>query len=215
MRKIIGILGGIGPIASANFYKNLIIELQNRRLIKQNKDYPQIIINSIPAPELFENDDIKDYIEGVKTLEKAGVNFVVIVCNTAHLHFEELQNAVKIPIIDLRQEVKKYLSDKDSNEVLILGSKLTMDKNLFNFRGIMLTEKDKEELNKIIENYNIGKDVEKQKKKLLEIIKKYNPKLLVSACTEISSLLEFENLPMEKIDTMNILLEATINSWLN
>ena len=53
----IGILGGIGPEATGEFYNKLIKRLQEKDLIKSNKDFPQIFINSIPAPEL-----IYDYI---------------------------------------------------------------------------------------------------------------------------------------------------------
>ncbi len=52
--KKIGILGGIGPEATGHFYLKLIKRLQETGRIKRNTDYPQIIINSIPAPELVD-----------------------------------------------------------------------------------------------------------------------------------------------------------------
>jgi hypothetical protein len=49
----IGVLGGIGPEATGEFYNKLIAKFQERGLIKTNRDFPQIVINSIPAPELI------------------------------------------------------------------------------------------------------------------------------------------------------------------
>ena len=67
-KKIIGFLGGIGPEATGEFYLSLIKKFQEENLIRSNEDYPQIIINSIPAPELiYENGpekSLESYIKG-------------------------------------------------------------------------------------------------------------------------------------------------------
>jgi aspartate racemase len=213
LKKTIGILGGIGPESSAKFYQDLINELQNRNIIKSNEDYPHIILNSIPAPELVNNDNLNMYLEGIKTLEKSGADFIVIICNTAYLYFEELQKTVKIPIIDLKKEIKKYLDNEKNNEILVLGSKKTKDSNIFEFKGIKISDDDKNIIDDIIINYNIGKDREIQKDILLRIIKKYKSKTLLLACTELSLLLK--DIDTSKIDTMEILLDATIREWHN
>ena len=51
-KRVIGVLGGIGPEASVEFYAKLVKKLQESGMIKRNEDFPKIIINSIPAPEL-------------------------------------------------------------------------------------------------------------------------------------------------------------------
>lgn len=213
MKKIIGILGGIGPESSAKFYQSLISELQNRNVIKTNEDYPHIILNSIPAPELVNHEDLDAYIDGVKTLEMAGAEFIVIICNTAYLYFKDLQNSVKIPIINLKEETKEHLDNKKHQEILLLGSKKLMNSDIFDFEGIKISDNDKNIIDEIIIDYNIGKYKEIQKERLLKIIEKYKAKTLLIACTELSSLLK-ESI-ISKIDTMDILLNATINKWQN
>ena len=127
----IGILGGIGPEATAEFYSKLIYTLQKEKLIKSNKDYPQIIINSIPAPELIYEkilkEDLKPYIEGLKELDKFNPDFIVMVCNTIHLYYERLQKEVKTPIIDLRKEVKEYLIKNKIKSRLDIFASLTFE----------------------------------------------------------------------------------------
>jgi aspartate/glutamate racemase len=69
MKKIkIGVLGGIGPEATGEFYNKLISKLQDNGMIKSNSDFPQIIINRIPAPELIDHaseSDIEQYRKGI------------------------------------------------------------------------------------------------------------------------------------------------------
>ena len=76
----IGVLGGIGPEATATFYFELIQRLQAEGLVKDNTDFPQILINSIPAPELVFNKttekDLRPYEEGLKELDSFGVDFI-------------------------------------------------------------------------------------------------------------------------------------------
>ena len=89
-----GILGGIGPETSAIFYHGIISDLQKTGIINDNRDYPQIIINSIPAPELTGLNPpscyIKPYIEGIKELLLHKPKFIVMACNTIHLYLYKI-----------------------------------------------------------------------------------------------------------------------------
>ena len=63
--RVIGVLGGIGPESTAEFYRRLINRIQKSGYVQSNLNYPHILINSIPAPELFlENPDLSMYQEG-------------------------------------------------------------------------------------------------------------------------------------------------------
>ncbi|MCB9802938.1 aspartate/glutamate racemase family protein [Candidatus Nomurabacteria bacterium] len=209
----IGILGGIGPEASAEFYKKLIQKCQNSK-IKNNQSYPYIILESIPAPELFlKKPNLKMYEDGIKNLEKCKSNFIVIICNTAHIFFKHFQALVKIPIINLEGEIEKVLKKQKIKSIFILGSSATAN-NLFRFKNIETNSPTKVEQNKIdniIKNYNAGKSKKLQKKDLLKIVNKYKKHTLLLACTEISAMLKDENL--KYIDTMDVALEVTYTKW--
>lgn len=217
MKKIIGILGGIGPEATASLYIKIIHKLQEKNLVKSNEDYPQIIINSIPAHELFIKKILDWYIKGIKELEKNGVNFIIIACNTAYLHFDKLQKEVKIPIINLKEEVKKHLDKRGINSLTVLGTGDSIKKGLYKFKDkkyLELKDSEIDMLEKIIHDFNIGKDKEKCEQKVINLTKKYLQKsTILGACTEISLILKNNNIPF--IDTMDILTEATINKWKN
>jgi len=107
MKPTIGILGGLGPESSALFYKSLIEKVQSLN-IKSNTEYPHIILESIPAPELLlENPDLNMYKEAIKNLENAGADFIITVCNTAHIFNNQFKKFVNVPLIDVNEETEK------------------------------------------------------------------------------------------------------------
>jgi aspartate racemase len=216
----IGVLGGIGPESTAEFYTKIIYEFQKRGLIKSNKDFPQIIINSIPAQELvYENitdADLSLYITGLKELEDFGVNFIVMVCNTIHLFYDKLQAQIKTPILDLRKEVEKAVKIKGVRSVLILGTPSTINKGLYDFdsiNSIKPTKNDIELLSTAISNFNNGTEKEKQRMKVTEICNKYLSKndtsTVILGCTEFGLMLSNEN--FDKINTIDVLVKATVD----
>jgi len=217
MKKTIGVLGGIGPESSAEFYRRIIEKLQEKKYIKSNTDYPHIIINSIPASELLlKNPDLSMYKQGVKDLENAGADFIVIVCNTAYIFLKELQEEVSIPIIDLKSEVEKEIQNLKVKSLAIFGSNRVV-KQLFQFgktKTIELEDKELEILDKIIINYNAGIDKSKYERDLQGLIDKYSKKadFILIACTELSSMTK--NMKFNKMDTMDVMVNSTTSRWL-
>jgi len=217
----IGVLGGIGPESSAVFYQRLVKRLQIEETIKSNQDFPTILINSIPAPELiFDNhskEDLNSYIKGLMELESANPDFMVMACNTIHFFHRELQSRITVPILDLREKVMKHLSSKKIPHLTVFGTPITIKNDLFALQGTsnnMLEEIEINMLSMAISNFISGKDREFQINLVKEMAKKHsrNGSVLV-ACTELSVMLEKFN--MNKVDTMDILVEATIEEWRN
>jgi len=218
MNRKIGILGGIGPEATGEFYLNLVSKFQKEGLIKSNKDFPPIIVNSIPAPELIYEEvsdkDLEPYIMGLKELEKFGADFIVMACNTIYLFYERLQKEIKVPILDLRKEMKQFLTKKNIKSVTVLGTPMTIKKELYKFENIKYFDLDKDELKLLTEaifNFNKGFEKNKQIQTVKNIAKKYLDKgaeLLILGCTELALMLKDENIP--KINTMDVLVEAIL-----
>lgn len=218
----IGVLGGIGPEATGEFYNKLIKRLQERGLIKSNCNFPRIIINSIPAPELVGDEisekDLLHYIQGLKELELLKPDFIVMVCNTIHLYYEMLQKQIAIPIIDLRKEVKDFSIQNRIKSALILGTKSTIKHGLYHFNGITLFEPTEQEINLIAKEiilFNNGTIKDRQSNILRKICDKYvlkGAQTVILGCTEIAVILDKEKIP--KINTMDVLVEAVIKKFI-
>jgi len=217
--KVIGILGGIGPEATGRFYLSLIDKLQKSKRIKSNLDFPQIIINSIPAPELIYEkileEDLKPYINGIKELKKFGSDFVVMVCNTIHLFYDRLKKEINIPIINLREEVGRILKEKNIRSTVVMGSPGVINGGLYKYQNIEtrdLSKSDIDRITKAVFKFNKGINKNEQaeivRDTVTKHIKRTQVQIIVSACTEVSLMVKETNLPI--LDTMDVLLEATL-----
>ena len=209
----IGVLGGIGPESTAEFYRKLIAELQ-RIGIRDNTDFPQIIINSIPAPEIIDHhaarEELSHYLNGLKELDSFGVDFIVMVCNTIHIYYDFLQSSINTKIIDLRNAVLRNFDGNGIKSVLVLGTRGTIESKLYEFDGIDTKIPDDSELNeisKIITSFNQG--LRPDKDRLIEICDRHTADRVLLGCTEIALMLDDAE---KKINTMDILVEAVINS---
>lgn len=186
-------------------------------MIKSNQDYPQIIINSIPAPELIYDKisvkDLEPYTKGLKELDEFGVDFIVMVCNTIHLYYDKLQKEIKTPIIDLKEELKKRLVAGNVKIVTVLGTPNTIKKGLYKFDSIKYINPAEKELNQLsnaIFNFNKGVEKGKQKEIVKKICKKYSQKadITILGCTEFAIMLKKEK---NVINTIDVLVNATID----
>ena len=217
----IGVLGGIGPEATGEFYLKLVRGLQRTGLIEDNRDYPQIFINSIPAPELIGNtissEQLHPYTTGLRELEKFGVDAIVMVCNTIHLYHSEFQAGIRIPIIDLRQKVKEKMLRERVKTATVLGTPSTIRQGLYKFEGVEYinpTDQDIDVLSTAIFRYNKVEDKTKQKQIVEGVARKYLAKgadTILLACTEPEVMLEDVDIP--KISTLDVLVEAVIDFY--
>ena len=221
----IGLLGGIGPESSARFYERMILELQRRGCITKNQDYPQILINSIPAsefpPEPFHASSIEDidplYVKGLRELDQLSPDFVAVICNSAHAFFAELQRTCTSPLVNLPQEVHSELLRKGARRTVILGTPWTIKTGLYSFsdvQPILMEDQDLQILYRSIYAFNVGSEPRILKRSLVDLANKYLDRgadTVVLGCTEVSLLLESEPLP--KVDTYSVLLEAVIKKF--
>ena len=106
-QKIIGVLGGMGPAATADFYQKLI----HSTPAKTDQDHLKILIYSNPhIPDRTAAirgdgpDPLPALVASAEALIRAGADFLTIPCVTAHHFFDGLQAAVSVPILHLVRE---------------------------------------------------------------------------------------------------------------
>ena len=110
--KIIGILGGMGPEATADLFYRIIRSTP----VKRDQDHPRTIIYSnskVPdrtAAILGKGPSpLPEMTMAATKLEKTGADFIVIPCNTAHYFIEELRKEIDIPILDMIELTAKTI----------------------------------------------------------------------------------------------------------
>jgi aspartate racemase len=135
-RAILGIFGGMGPEATANLYQT-IVEITPAA---QDQDHVPTLIFSFPqipdrttSIRTGDRSIVPYLVEGVRLLEKAGATFIAIPCNTAHYYYDDMQKAVRIPIIHMIREaaVETLKRHPDIKTVGLLATSGTIATGLY------------------------------------------------------------------------------------
>src|SRR5438876_12211201 len=99
--KVLGIIGGLGPESTIDYYRALIATFQERR---PDGSAPSILINSIDVNKALSLvsanrlAELTDYfVSAAETLAAAGADFGLIAANTPHIVFEEVTHSSKLP----------------------------------------------------------------------------------------------------------------------
>ncbi len=144
--KTVGIIGGIGPESTIDYYRSIIATYCERR---PDGSAPSIIINSIDLNKLRqliddnELDAVVAYLTTeLRRLSGAGVNFAVISANTPHLVFDELCKQSPIPLISIVEATCDAAKIMGLTRLGLLGTRPTMQgrfyPDIFSRKGITL-----------------------------------------------------------------------------
>jgi aspartate racemase len=224
VRKL-GILGGMGPEATASLYLNIINRCQAELGAKYNSDFPPIIINSCPVPdgrmwEGFSKTRVEKFLRtNVKILEKAGVDFVAVPCNSVHYFYPVIQKAVSIPVLSIVEETAKEIRRKSLTRVLLLATEFTARSGIYDGPlgdcGITLVKPDPGQqrvVQKIIVNTESGQRAESDRTAIVSIVNELTKKIgiggVIAGCTEIPLLVRQGDLPITLFDTIDILASS-------
>jgi len=210
----IGILGGIGPESSAEFYYRLIKEIQQKFNICSTSDFPHIIINSIAIKDMVEpnikNSQIKPILNGLKELDFFKPDFNAIICNSANSYYDYLTQNTSTEILNLRTIVKKYIDKEQLNKIGVLGTYTTLNK-LYNYSDkvvITVPNSMSKRINAIIIDINRGKSInEYELKDPISYLVSQGAERIILGCTEIGLIgKNYSN----TIDPMDLLLKEII-----
>jgi aspartate racemase len=129
--EMIGIVGGIGPESTVEYYRLLIAAHRERR---GNDGNPSILINSIDVAKLlglFSANDLggaADYLVGaVDQLARAGATIGLLAANTPHLVFDDVQRRSPIPLISIVEAACAEAQRLGLARVGLFGTRFTMD----------------------------------------------------------------------------------------
>jgi len=180
-KKSIGIIGGMGPQASVYMYKLLIDMAQKEFSAKNNDDFPEIILHSVPVPDFISDKHNKDKALGmlkdsVKKLNSINVSFLAIACNTVHILLPELKKNSKVSLISIIDEVVENIMQSKIRKIGILGTPSTINSKLYQvvlnkykIESVIPNSKQQGVLDKIIRNVLAGQINKKNIKQLISI----------------------------------------------
>jgi aspartate racemase len=133
--KVLGIIGGIGPESTVDYYQT-IVGLYRAR--KPDGSYPSLVINSVDMQRLrnaFEANDmmaIVDYLlPELHRLHRAGAEFGLLAANTPHLVFDDLERQSPIPLISIVAVTGEAAKARGMKRVALFGTRFTMTASMY------------------------------------------------------------------------------------
>lgn len=198
--QAIGILGGMGPEASVYLYRLLIEKAISDFGAKNNDDFPEIILHSIPVPDFISSDARKAEAlqmleERVRFLNNTNISCLAIACNTAHLLLPQLKNVSTVPFISMIDEAISVVEKDGMQTVGILGTPSTIRSGLYQHalieKGIATVEPEEKMppvLERVIRNVIKGDILRSDADALVTIaneLKKKGAEGIILGCTEL------------------------------
>lgn len=232
--KTIGILGGLGPEATVDYYREII-----KGFDKINGDgslnYPEIVIFSVNMAKFIglleegKYTDAASYIAScVDNIRNAGADFAVISANTPHLLFNEIQAQVNIPLISIVDVCAKQARKIEVKKCALLGTKFTMQNdfyhkvfNLHNIEIVVPDEKQIEIINqRLFNELELGIFKDATRLEILEIVNKMKEQhevdSVILGCTEFPLMFTEDNyLELPFLNTTKIHVDAIIKTCSN
>lgn len=222
-QKTIGIIGGVGPLATADFFQKL---LQASKALA-DQEYPHVLVDCYsqipdrtkallangpsPAPAL---------IQTAHNLVKAGAELLCLPCNTGHAWYDEIQASTSTPIVNMIEEVTHSLNGY--KKVGLLATDGTRAAKLYDLplseKSIKLIEpemKDQAILMDVIYGKQGIKSGTIQQPRLDAIVHSLidqGAEAIILGCTELPLAITSANVPL--IDSTAVLVDAVLKKSL-
>jgi len=224
--KTIGILGGMGPEATADLYLEIIRIFQKEYGAKYDADFPPFFIFSLPIPDVVESLEEENKLifllqSGVRKLEEAGAEFIIVACNTVYAYINQMQEVIGIPLISLPRVTLQRAKENKFEKVGVLASNTSIKKLLFQTSGRLMgvevitpTDEEQKQVTKAIMNVLSGSKNDEDRNNLLCIIKKMKQngaQAVILGCTELPLLIRDGEACLPLFNTTKILARSAVN----
>lgn len=228
--KIIGVIGGMGPESTIDFLLKIIKNTPARK----DQDHLQIIVNHNPKIPDRTNAILKkrkspvlEIVKTAKKLEKVGVDFFVMPCNTAHYFLPEVEKHLKVPFINIVRETISFINQnyQKVRKVGLLATTGTIHSKLYqevlNETGIeTVVPSNKLQENMVmraVRDIKAGRQKKSAMKRLIKTVVKLQEQgaqLIISACTEVPLALNQKDVNLPLIDSTEILAKSAVKKAL-
>jgi len=230
--NVLGIVGGLGPESTIDYYRQLIAAYRKRIA---DDSYPAIIIASLDVSKALrlvgaqQYDELADYFAGAfEQLARAGATVGLISANTPHIVFDQVQARSAIPIISIVEAACAAVRQQGMSKVALLGTRFTMQgrfyPDVFSRTGIALVVPTDDEQSLIHEKYVDelipGVFLDATRQRLIGIIRRLQQEERVQgvllAGTELPLILRQQDVPeVPLLDTTAIHVEAAVTRLLS
>ncbi len=220
MKINVGIIGGMGPMATVEFLRTLT-EITDGEIDQDHLNYILYSMPEIPsridAYYHGKETPVRAINEGIEFLLKNNVDTIAIPCNTAHIWFEQFEHSDKI--LNMIELTAKKIVSSGYKRPAILATTATLDSRLYidelKSSGIdVIIPEDEDSVMEAVQL--VKRDKIKEGHELLMPVIQSFEKLkcdsIILACTEIPVILSEQDTKLPLINSDAVLAEAIITA---
>lgn len=218
--KKIGLVGGIGPASTVEYYLGII---KKCRIEQRGNVYPEIVIDSVNMLQhdkaLAENDydKLAQYLlRSLSNLKAAGAELAAITANTEHIVWNMVHSKFPLPVISIVEATIREIKRKGFKNVLVFGTMFTLKSKLYenalNNQGITAIIPSGNDISTIdsliYPNMENGIIIPADKQKLVKMAEKYisekNADSILLGCTELPLAITYCDVSVPILNTTEI-----------
>ncbi len=224
--KTIGLVGGMSWESTAEYYRII-----NQRVKEKAGGFHsgKIVMDSVDFDEVESRQHRGEWreltammIDAARRVERAGADFLLICTNTMHLMADDVQTAIRIPLLHIVDVTAEAVKARSFKTVGLLGTRFTMEKDFYKGRlepqhgleVIVPEEKEREVIHAILYNeLCLGEIKEASRRIFQEIIGRLEARGaqgVILGCTEIPLIVSQKDYPIPLFDTTTLHAEAAV-----
>ncbi|MEA4969447.1 MAG: amino acid racemase [Candidatus Pelethousia sp.] len=132
--KTIGIIGGMGPLATVDLMTKII---RCTVAACDQEHIPLLVYSNTAIPDrtaailLGGEDPVPELRRAAQTLEKAGAHILVMACNTAHYFYDRICEPLSIPLLHMPRETAAQAARSGIKRVALLATDGTVASGIY------------------------------------------------------------------------------------
>jgi len=223
-RKKIGIVGGMGPLATVELFRMLV----ERTKSSSDSGHIRIFIDDNPQiPDRTEailhggESPVPAILASARALERLGADFILIPCNTSHFFLDQIQAGLTVEVIDMVGETARALAAKGIEKVGILATTGTVAGRIYESRfkamGMESVLPDAAQQESVMDFIYAGVKAGRrdyntfQFRKTIDALMERGAQTILLGCTEIAAgCVRFGVKLPRSVDPMSILADSAI-----
>lgn len=225
--KTIGMIGGMSWESSIEYYR-IINQAAREKLGGLHSARSLMVSVEFAEIEALQHRNQWDKLADIMvaaghSLEKGGADFVIICTNTMHKLYDEVQNSINIPMLNIADATAEKIISDGIKKIALLGTRFTMEEHFYKGRlvdkyGLDVIIPDREQMETvhrvIYDELCAGIINQDSKQQYAQIIRDLGDKGAGGAilgCTEIGLLVKQEDSPVPLFDTTEIHARAAVD----
>ncbi len=225
MKRVLGIIGGMGPLATADLFRKIIEHTEALR----DQDHIHILIDNdtlIPdrTAAILNGSDapLEEMSRAAQRLVQAGSEILLIPCNTAHYFYEGLCGRVSVLVLNMLEETAKQLSVMGIRRAGLLATDGTIRSGVYEkylrkyeIEPVLPSQAAQQQVMHLIyDGIKAGNTSFDTKPfcAVLEELEKQGAEILILGCTELPIAFSQYQLPGRCIDPTTVLAEAAVRA---